>query len=225
MTLKPLSHDGQSLAGLSRLAGSPPGQCAANLRDAFYGSLPWEPLEQPLAGAALPPDAASARWWTLLQRLADERSLQHFLTQLADLQDAAAQQARGAGDYPLLAVRTVRFSLEADLATAQAATTVARAMLREVAPATLANLPKLPRLPADQSADHTAAGSSGWQRLKAQHVETAAVAVAAQAAAVDAMRGQWQQTGRPIDEVLDALTASRQAQLTWLAAVTRYQRA
>src|SRR5690606_27862440 len=140
----------EPLAGLPRLAGAPPNQCAAHLRAAFYGSLPWEPLEQPLAGVGLPADAAAARWWTLLQRVADERSLEHFLTQLADLQDAASQQARGAGDYPVLAVRTVPFSMEADLASAQAATTVARAMLREVAPATLANLPKLPRLPADQ---------------------------------------------------------------------------
>lgn len=223
MTLRPLSHDGEPLAGLPRLAGAPPNQCAAHLRDAFYGSLPWEPLEQPLAGVGLPADAAAARWWTLLQRLADERSLEHFLTQLADLQDAASQQARGAGDYPVLAVRTVRFSMEADLASAQAATTVARAMLREVAPATLANLPKLPRLPADQPSDHAGAGPSGLESLKAQHVETAAVAVAAQAAAVAALRRQWQQAGRPIEEVLDALTASRQVHITWLTAVTRYQ--
>lgn len=223
MTLRPVGQDGAALLNLSRLAGASAAECAANLREAFFAALPAEPGEQPLAGGQLSPGTAATYWWTLLQRLADERSLQSFLIQLDELQNAAAQQARGTGDYTLLAVRTVRFSIEADLATAQAATTTARAMLREVSPATIARLPKQPRLPSDSAAGNNAAGAMTWERLHARHVEAAAVAVAAQAAAVDMARRQWQQGGRPVEEVLDALTVSRQAHVAWLTAVTRYQ--
>lgn len=223
MTLRPVGQEGSALLNLGRLAGAPAAECASNLREAFFAALPTESGDQPTAAGQLSTSTAATSWWTLLQRLADERSLQSFLIQLDELQNAASQQARGTSDYTLLAVRAARFSIEADLATAQAATTTARAMLREVPPATLARLPKQPRLPSDTPAVSNASGSLTWERLQARHVEAAAVAVAAQAAAVDLARRQWQQGGRPVEEVLDALTASRQTHVAWLAAVTRYQ--
>jgi hypothetical protein len=223
MTLRPVGQEGSALLNLGRLAGAPAAECASNLREAFFAALPTESGDQPTAAGQLSTSTAATSWWTLLQRLADERSLQSFLIQLDELQNAASQQARGTSDYTLLAVRTARFSIEADLATAQAATSTARAMLREVPPATLARLPKQPRLPSDTPAVSNASGSLTWERLQARHVEAAAVAVAAQAAAVDLAHRQWQQGGRPVEEVLDALTASRQTHVAWLAAVTRYQ--
>lgn len=223
MTLRPAGQDAAALLSLGRLAGAPAAECAANLREAFFAALPSMSPEQPLTGAQLSLTTAAAHWWTLLERLADERSLQSFLIQLDELQNAASQHAHGNGDYTMLAVRTARFSLEADLAAAQAATTTARAMLREVSPTLLSRLPKQPRLPADASAAQRSAGADSLERLQAQYVEAAAVAVAAHAAAVDMARRQWQQGGRPIEEVLDALSASRQAHITWLTAVTRYQ--
>ena len=225
MTLKPVDYGHDPLAELARWAGADPSQCAVGIRDTFFRSLPVNAREQPLEGAALSGSAAASRWWNFIQQLADQRSLHHYLAQLASLEQAAMQrQQRGAGDYALLAVRATLYSAEADLATAQANESVARTMLREVLTAELERLPRLPAVPSDVSGDPANSAPSPWQRWQARHVEAAAVAVAANAAAVQQLRSQWLDANRPVEYVLDALATSRQAHQIWLAAVTRYQK-
>lgn len=231
MTLKPISEGADPLNELARWNGTDATERMTGLRDAFYGSLPWEPQDRPFHSAAssgrasVTGRAAAARWWSYLQQLADERSLRHYRAQLANLENqAAGRQARASGEYAILAVRAVQFSVLADLATAKARTSLAREMVREVSPSTLNTLPRLPDVPsAKASGDAIAGTQQHWQHWYAEHLEAASAAVTANEAAVEAVQSQWHGANRPVEDVLEALAASRQAQANWLAAITRYQ--